>query len=125
VKAITVGLVIGAIAFAGCGGSDSERVAKVERRVAKLEAENARLEKEVDATRRAYFEFVLESTEKIGKLDRRTRANDEALYRGVAAAQYDIYCGPNPQPGCHVPLGLPGSVYKSGERGRIFATPYP
>jgi hypothetical protein len=50
---------------------------------------------------------------------------DEALFRGVSAAQYDIYCGPNPDISCHVPLGLPGSVYKSDEPGRIFASPYP
>jgi hypothetical protein len=143
-------LAVGVIA-SGCGGSDS-RVSKLEGRVAKLEAENVRLKKEVGSSSlvsklegrvakleaenvrlknevekgiRAQLQFVLEYTGKLGKLDRRTRANDEALYRGVSAAQYDIYCGPNPQPGCHVPLGLPGSVYTSGEPGRIFATPYP
>jgi hypothetical protein len=121
-----MGFVVCAIAFAGCGGSDSERVAKLERRVAKLEAENDALEKKIDRVFEGQLQFVLESTGRIGNVDRRTRANDEALYRGVAAAQHNIYCGPNPQPGCHVPLGLPGSVYtETGKPGRIFATPFP
>jgi hypothetical protein len=59
-------------------------------------------------------------------LDKRTWANDQALYWGPAAAQCYIQCGPNPQPGCHVSLGLPGALYtEGGKPRRIFATPYP
>jgi hypothetical protein len=60
-------------------------------------------------------------------LDKRARANDQALYVGVSAAQFNIVCGPGGyQSGCHVPGGSPGAVYTvDGKPGRIFATPFP
>jgi hypothetical protein len=113
------------IAAAGCGGSDA-RVSKLERRVAKLEVENADLREKVDAALRSRRGRVLGLSRRIAQIERRTRANEQALYTGVAAAQYNIACAPSYEPGCHAPLGSPGAVYtEEGKPGRIFATPFP
>jgi hypothetical protein len=116
-KATLAALVL--VSLAGCGGSavSTERVANLERRIARLETENARLTRSLS-----------NRTAKLGSrlttVDRRTRANDEALYDGAAMAQDGLIC--NFKPTCHVPLGTPGALFKEeGQPGRIFATPFP
>jgi hypothetical protein len=128
-KAILILLLLGVgVAASGCGGASDSRVSKLERRVAKLETENADLRKDVERTERGQYLLVLEFTGKIGKLNDRTWANDQALFQRLAMAQYDIQCGPNPQGppgagGCHVALGTPGAVYTTDTPRRIFVTP--
>jgi hypothetical protein len=58
-------------------------------------------------------------------VDQRARANDEALYTGVAMAQDGLIC--NFKPSCHVPIGgVAGAVYEDADKPRrIFATPFP
>jgi hypothetical protein len=99
-----------------CGGSSvsSARVVKLEQRVAKVEAQNA-----------AYVHYGPELrlvALRLAKLDKRARANEQALYVGVSAAQYNIACGPGGyQSSCHIPVGSPGAVYTlDGRPGRIF-----
>jgi hypothetical protein len=114
------------LALAGCGSNSvsEARVAKLEQRISKLEASN----KDIEASNKDLslkLEVVsLALRDRLKKLDNRTWGNDQALYTGLAEAQYDITCGPNPQGGCHVPLGLPGAVFQqTNVRRRIFATP--
>jgi hypothetical protein len=111
-----------AMLVSGCGGSSvsSARVAKLEQRVTKLERENATLKnldrRDVAASRDLRLRLAV--------LDRRTLANEEALYAGVSAAQFEIACGPGGyQAGCHVPGGSPGAVFKVD--GKISANPFP
>lgn len=123
------------LAVSGCN-SGSE-TSKLEKRVAKLEAENATLKREVYGPNkglnleslRSRMKFV-ESEQitlltRILNLDKRTWANDQALWTGVSKAQYDIQCGPNADPSCHLPMRFPGVVYTSGTPRRLFVTPWP
>jgi outer membrane murein-binding lipoprotein Lpp len=117
ITAVVVALPL--LLLAGCGGSavSSERVAKLELRVAKLEARNAKLSQSLARA-------TAELRSGLTALDRRARANDEALYVGVSMAQAGVLC--NFEPRCHVPVGSPGAIYtKKGQPGRIFATPFP
>ena len=54
-----------------------------------VEASNKDLSLKLEAASRAL-------RDSLKKLDDRTWANDDALYTGLAIAQYDIQCGPNP-----------------------------
>jgi hypothetical protein len=107
------------VLLVGCGGSGvpAERVAKLQGRISKLEMQNAELRHSLAAT-------TATVRSRLKAIDRRTQANDDALYEGVAMAQDGVIC--SFRPGCHVPLGSPGAVYTDvGKPGRIFATPFP
>jgi hypothetical protein len=131
VKALLLLLVVGVVVN-GCGGSDS----KLERRVSKLEAENAALRGDLYGghgygnqgikARALRAEWrVNQLAREVAILDQRTWANDKALWTGVTKAQYDVQCGPHPDPNCHVAAGFPGTVYTSGTPRRLFVTPWP
>jgi uncharacterized coiled-coil protein SlyX len=107
-------------------GASDARITKLEHRVANVERQNAELEHRVANVERqnAVLRATLTS-------ERRTfrgtlagiYANDDALYTGVAMTQHAAVCS---TPECHVPLGMPGAVYKEdGKPHRIFATPFP
>jgi len=122
-----------ALAFTVAGCSDSS---KLEKRVANLEAQNAALKRDVYGKRSfldpAIKPRVLRLERRVDGLgldlvilDRRTWANDKALWTGVAKAQFDVQCGPTPDPNCHVAAGFPGAVYTAGKPRRLFVTPWP
>ena len=119
----TVALVcFAALAFIVSGCSDSS---KLEGRVAKLESENAALRSEQREMRDYLDAMRIALAVRIKGLDQRTWMNDRALMIGVASAQYDIQCGPNPDPNCHLAAGFPGTVSFDAKRRRLSVTPWP
>jgi hypothetical protein len=128
-----------ALAVTGCdSGSDTS---KLEKRVAKLEAENAALRREIYGPNkglkleslRSRLKFVegeqIDLLTRILNLDKRTWANDQALWTGVGKAQYDINCGIgddiNPDSTCVYGSVFPGAVSASLESRRLRVSPWP
>jgi predicted component of type VI protein secretion system len=116
--------VVVVVSAAGCGESGANlRLTKLEQRVTALERENAQLRREQASLsdrviNLAKNQLLLQI--QIPAL----KANDKALYAGVAMAQDGLVCSFDPK--CHVPLGTAGAVYTDvGKPDRIFATPFP
>lgn len=116
VRLIAVTVVLAAVLSAGCGDSGGD-ISKLERELSRLRADNARLAAQVADLRGDLLARVATTR-------RSAFSNDKALLVGVEMAQFYVLCGTTPQPGCHVPIGSPGTVYEDS-RGRIRATPFP
>lgn len=110
VAALATSLVL---ALSDDSGASKADVVRLDSRAAQLEQKGAALSA-AQASDRERFQAATNGL----------YSNDEALYTGVAMAQHGVVC--NQSPACHVPLGMPGAVYKEdGKPNRIFATPFP